>query len=420
MKLLGFNIKHLIFIVINLKVILKLFSVYLYYVQHPFWFYCDAIHNYKLEYYTFFNKGIINDNPRILYNKKILKWKVVEINNTNNNKTNNTKSLNNIVDFINENYSNQYSKYVYTNDYLNHICKWYKENNNNYESKKIYVIRSDIKHNDIKHNDIKHDIKNDNKINALGIGYKSKLSIDGIEYLSYYSDYLCVMQEYRGKGLFTALFAHALNKNLGSPNIEKVFIYKRDHRELPIKHFVKYHYYLIFNNIPKQYDERVHLIEDQHLSKIHRFNGNLYGDFPNKLYDYYTNYVKGKRVYNIYEKDEFIRYLNSEHIMIYAYIDKDIIKGVVCVVNTHIINIKYDKMVYEIVFSMGDLDIKRILEDKICNEYNSKYIIGNSINGNYDLYCKTNTKYSLSTCYYYLYNFNNDEYTNDDVFLLYF
>ena len=418
MKLVGYNIKYLIFIVINIKVILKLFSVYLYYVEHPFWFYCDAIQNYKLEYYGFFSKGILNDNPRILYNKNILKWQVVEIDNTDNTNT--------IVDFINENYSDKNNEYVYTGEYLNHICKWYTECNINYDSNKVYVIKND----NIKNDNIKKDnIKNDNRINALGIGYKSKLSIDGREYLSYYSDYLSVREGYRGQGLFTALFAHALNNNLGKPNLEKIFIYKKDHKELPIKPFVKYDYYLIFNlifnNIPKDNDERIRIIDEKHLSNIHRFNGNLYetGGFSGRLYDYYTDNVKSKRVYNVYEKDEFVRYLNSEHIMIYVYYKPNNnnndgeIKGIMCLANTHIKNKKYDKMVYEIIFSMGDLDVKRILLDRICNDNKYNYIICNSINGNYDI---NNGCKKLSTCYYYLYNYNNDVYENKDVFLLYF
>ena len=68
------------------------------------------------------------------------------------------------------------------------------------------------------------------------------------------------------------------------------------------------------------------------------------------------------------------------------------------------------------------LDTLDRLTKKIRGDFRDKYIIASSINGNEYLASVRDALRNdrkLSTCYYYLYNFNSDEYMNSDVFLLY-
>ena len=94
-------------------------------------------------------------------------------------------------------------------------------------------------------------------------------------------------------------------------------------------------------------------------------------------------------------------------------------------------------MTYEIAFTIHKKDNENknknknknkneeILESlitKIRGDFRDKYIISSSINGNHHIpgvYENIRRGTILSTCYYYLYNYNNDDYSGSDAFLLY-
>ena len=404
------TITDFMFIFINFKIIIAIVVIYYYYINHPFWFYKDAVNNCYLVFYKYFNKGIINKYPtyHIETHNKIFNIKSHNV------------IDNNIVSFINDNYSNNINKYKYDRDFLNNIINS-KEN-----LPTIYSINSN---------------KTPNNIIAIGIGYNSKLIIYGIEYLLYYADYLCVSTTERGKGVFKTLFNHALTQNINSKC--PLFLFKKDYNPLPIKHLIKYTYHLVFDLINDKSNESFFGNLVNHINNITILSNDLLlhnnQDIMTHVYDLYLQNIRGKSIYNILSKDEFINYLNNDNIHIYIYsetYDKLInVINVICIYDTHIHNTQSNKDIYEIIFTLRNTryesefkhtdiieELKNSMIMKIRSDFRDKYIITSSINGNYDLSSVKNAKKynnSLSTCYYYLYNFNNEESGDEDVFLLY-
>lgn len=352
-----------ILILINVKVFIFVMKIFMYYKQHPFWFFNCVVHNYSLFYYTYFSKGIICHNP-LLYNS----IDYVYTHTINDYLKNNSKEIKfrKITTFINENYTNKYEKYIYDIDFLKHIIK-FKYN------PRVYTI-------------------NNNEIKALGIGYKSQLHINNTNYPLYYSDYLCVQKQYRNKGLFKSLFGHAINSNMNDEC--KLFLFKKDYVSLPFKHLIKYDYYILPS---EKYDKNIN---------IQIYNNNLINE-KNNIYDIFLNEISRKTLYNYMERNEFIDYMNNPNVYIYQ-LDNTLI----CLYNTHVYNKKHNKLTYEIVYSIGDYKTKRIIMKQIMNDF--ELIITSSINGNIVKDCK-----KISTCYYYLYNYNSDNYLEEDVLLIF-
>lgn len=406
------TIRNFLFILVNLKIIAKMFQIYIYYINHPFWFYKEVAHNYNLLFYRYFKKGIINNSPMR--------------NHEYHNITELTDINDEIVSFINENYSDKVTNtiYKYTPEYLKHIC---------HNKPTIYSI---------------FDTDNNKLFEALGIGYPTKLNIDKKLYSSYYSDYFCVKESMRSKGLFKSILNCALDHH--THNKCKIFLFKRDFYPLPIKHLVKYTYHLIFDNATDINNENFYKQPIEHTKHIKTLNNDLHTnpELFNAIYDLYLNNIKRKSLHNVFQKKEFLRYLNNENITLYAYYvsnDTRISSGssdsissigsisskiysVLCIYNTHIKG-KSGKDTYEIAFTLYNdyndnnaLDTLDRLTKKIRGDFRDKYIIASSINGNEYLASVRDALRNdrkLSTCYYYLYNFNSDEYMNSDVFLLY-
>ena len=265
--------------------------------------------------------------------------------------------------------------------------------------------------------------------------------IYGIEYILYYADYLCVSTTERGKGVFKTLFNHALTNNINSKC--PLFLFKKDYNPLPIKHLIKYTYHLVFNQINDKSNNSFFDIDVNHNNKITILSNDLLLSknlkIVTQIYDLYLQNIRCKSIYNILSKDKFINYLNNENIYLYIYsetYDKLInVINVICIYDTHINNTLSNKDIYEIIFTLRNTryeseiintdvieDIKNSMLMKIRSDFRDKYIITSSINGNYDLSSVKNAKKyndSLSTCYYYLYNFNNEILGDEDVFLLY-
>jgi len=394
------TIRDFLFILVNIKIIAKMLQIYIYYINHPFWFYKEVVHNYNLLFYRYCNKGIINKSPQ------------------RNHKYHNITELTDIsveiVSFINENYSDKMNNtiYKYTPEYLRHIC---------HDKPMIYSI---------------FNTGNDKIMNALGIGYPTKLNIDLKSYYSYYADYLCVKETMRSKGLFKSLFNYALDKNTNENC--KVFLFKRDFYPLPIKHLVKYTYHLIFNNVTDINNENFYKQPIEHTRNIKILNNDLHNnpELFNAIYDLYLNNINRKSLHNVFQKKEFFRYLNNENITLYVYYVSDNTSNnsiskiycALCIYNTHIKE-KTGKDTYEIAFTLyndnndnNNPDTLDWMVKKIRGDFRDKYIIASSINGNEYLISVRDALINnrqLSTCYYYMYNFNSDEYMSSDVFLLY-
>lgn len=404
------TITDFMFIFINFKIITAIVVIYYYYINHSFWFYKDAVNNCYLVFYKYFNKGIINKYPN--YH--------IETHNKNFNIKSHNVIDNKIVSFINDNYSNKINKYKYDINFLNNIIKS-KDN-----QATIYSINNN---------------KTPNNIIAIGVGYNSKLIIYNIEYILYYADYLCVSTTERGKDVFKTLFNHALTHNINSTC--PLFLFKKDYNPLPIKHLIKYTYHLVFNQISDKSFKSFFDIDMNHNDKITILSNDLLlhknMNMMNNVYDLYLQNIRNKSIYNIFTKNEFINYLNNDNIYLYIYSETcdNLINViyVICIYDTYITNTKSNKDIYEIVFTLRNTkyesdfkntdiikELKNSMIMKIRSDFRDKYIITSSINGNYDLSSVKNAKKyndSLSTCYYYLYNFNNDEVTDNDVFLLY-
>ena len=376
---LNINIKKInefIFFLINLKIIKKVLVIYLYHINHPFWFYHNIIHTYNLTFYSYFCKNqILNKELCYIYNSNYL----LDFNkkhNLNLSLKSNFPITQNIVDFININYSNKSTKYKYTLDFFNNL------------NLNINYCISDI-----------------SNIYAIGFGRKIKFTIDNTQYNSYYSDYLCVKNEYRKKGLFNTLFRYALSKNIDDHT--KVFLFKKDFSPLPIKHFIKYTYYELTDFSGD--------IKNTFIIKWTDNNINI----TKKLYNYYIDNLKNKSVYNKLSFKEFVDCISIPYnifyyTVVYSNNNKQIeIVGCVLINKTHIY---YEgKQNIEIIYNIG------YVEDILIKIYSmNNLIIFSSLNNNKSILSYKSIKCKkLSDCYYYLYNFNNREIAVEEVFMIY-
>lgn len=370
------TINNFIFILINLKIIKKVLLIYRYYLNHPFWFYHSIIHTYNLTFYNYFCQNqILNKELCYIYNSGFIQ-DFNDKHSLNVSLKSNIPVTNYLVDFINKNYSNKFTKYKYTLDFFNNL-------NLNIN----YCISDD-----------------NNKIYSIGFGRKIQFTIDNIEYKSYYSDYLCVDRDYRRKGLFNSLFRYALSKSIDKET--KVFLFKRDFYPLPIKHLIMYTYY-----------ELVDFSSDIINTFILKWTNNNI-NLTRKLYNFYITNLENKRVYNKLSFKEFVNYISNPYNTFYYTINHPNknnnyieINGCILINKTHIYY--GGKQNTEIIFTIG------YVEDILLKIYSmNNLIIFSSLNNNKSILSYKSIKYKkLSDCYYYLYNFNNREIKEEEVFL---
>ena len=146
-------------------------------------------------------------------------------------------------------------------------------------------------------------------------------------------------------------------------------------------------------------------------------NNNI--NLTRKLYNFYITNLENKRVYNKFSFKEFVDYISNPYNTFYYTINQPNknknyieINGCILINKTHIYY--GGKQNTEIIFTIG------YVEDILLKIYSmNNLVIFSSLNNNKSILSLKNIKYKkLSDCYYYLYNFNNREIKEEEVFLI--